>query len=137
MCHGDDALGDDGAFVEAFGDVVGGGADDFDSALKGLFVGTCSDKGREKGVVDVEDFLPVGFDEAWREHPHVFGKDQVVQLVFMEYFQYFVFVLLAGFAFMGDMVKGNIEFFGQGFEGVVVADDALDVGADFVVGGPD
>ena len=41
----DDVLFDDGALVELFGDVVGGGTDDFDAAVVGGLVGSCAGKG--------------------------------------------------------------------------------------------
>jgi hypothetical protein len=43
-----DVLLDDGAFVEDFGDVMAGGADQLDSACKGSVVGAGSGEGGEK-----------------------------------------------------------------------------------------
>lgn len=47
-----DPLLDDGAFVKIGRDDVGGGADDFDAAVKGLVVGLCADEAGQEAVVD-------------------------------------------------------------------------------------
>lgn len=47
-----DPLLDDGALVEIGRDDVGGGADDFDAAVKGLVVGLCADEAGQEAVVD-------------------------------------------------------------------------------------
>lgn len=43
---------DDGALVEIGRDNVGGGADDFDTAVKGLVVGLCANEAGQEAVVD-------------------------------------------------------------------------------------
>lgn len=48
VADGNDVLGDDGSFVEALVDGVGGGADDLHAALIGAFVRLRADEGREE-----------------------------------------------------------------------------------------
>ena len=45
MRNASDALFDDGAVVEDFGDIVRSGADEFYAALIGLLMGSCADEG--------------------------------------------------------------------------------------------
>jgi hypothetical protein len=47
-----DALLDDGALVEVGRDDVGGGTDDFDTAVKGLVVGLGANEAGQEAVVD-------------------------------------------------------------------------------------
>ena len=58
-----DVLLDDGAFVEGFGDVVAGGADELDAAREGRVVGARAGEGGQERVVDVDDAAWVGSDE--------------------------------------------------------------------------
>ena len=71
----DDVLFDDGAFVEGFGDVVGGGADDFDAAVVGGVIGAGAGEGGQEGVVDVEDAHGEGLHKGGAENLHVAGQD--------------------------------------------------------------
>ncbi len=58
-----DVLLDDGAFVEDRGDVVAGGADEFNAPGEGSVVGFGPGEGGKERVVDVDDALRVGGDE--------------------------------------------------------------------------
>ena len=71
-----DVLLDDGAFVEGLGDVVAGGADEFDAAREGGVVGARAGEGGQERVVDVDDAARVGVDEGGREDLHVAGEDR-------------------------------------------------------------
>lgn len=62
---------DDRAAVQHFRDVMGGCPDDFDAALISLGVRFASDKCREEGMVDINDPVPVMFDEGRRNDLHV------------------------------------------------------------------
>lgn len=73
-----DVLLDDGAFVEGLGDIVAGGADEFDATSEGGVVGTGSGEGREEGVVDVDDALGIGADKLWGQNLHVASEDNHV-----------------------------------------------------------
>ena len=48
---------DDRAIVQAFANVVRGGADKFHAAIEGLLVGLGADEGWQEGVVDIDDAL--------------------------------------------------------------------------------
>src|SRR5579864_4913654 len=52
-----DALLDDGAVVEDFRDVVGGGADDFYATVKGLLVRLCADECGQERMMNIDDLL--------------------------------------------------------------------------------
>src|SRR3984893_11194178 len=49
-----DVLVDDRAFIERTGDVMRGGADQFDAALMRLMVGPCALEARQKRVMDID-----------------------------------------------------------------------------------
>ena len=100
-----DVLVDDGAFVELFGDVVAGRADQFDASCEGGVVGLRSGEGGQEGVVDVDDPQGVGLDEARREDLHVAGEDDEVDLVRGEEVE--VFRLDGGAGFRSD--RGEVE----------------------------
>ena len=115
----DDILLDDGAVVEDLGDVVSGGADDFDSALEGLMVGLGADEGGKEGVVNVDDVLRAeSSDEFGGENLHVAGEDGDGTFVLAE--------------------EGELAALGLGF--VVFGDgeekerDAIEVGDALIVG---
>lgn len=63
VADGDDALGDDGSFVEVLVDKVRGGADDLYAALIRFLVGLRADEGWKKGVVYVDNAVGEGSDE--------------------------------------------------------------------------
>jgi hypothetical protein len=50
-----DLLLDNGAGIEIFCGIVAGGADEFYAPFEGALIRVCSDKGWEKGVVDIDD----------------------------------------------------------------------------------
>src|SRR5579862_3091728 len=68
-----DALLDDGAVVEDFGDVVGGGADDFYAAVESLLVRLCADECGQEGMMDIDDLLRKLLDKAGGKHLHITG----------------------------------------------------------------
>jgi len=77
-----DALLDDGAVVEDFRDVVGGGADDFYAAVEGLLMGLGADEGGQEGMMDIDDLLGKLFDETGRKHLHVASQDDQFDIIF-------------------------------------------------------
>jgi hypothetical protein len=77
----DYVLLDDGAVVEDFGDVVAGGANQFDPALEGLMVGARSDEGGQKGVVDVNDAMGMAVHEVVGQNLHIAGEHHEIRLV--------------------------------------------------------
>src|SRR5579864_9824323 len=68
-----DTLFDDGAVVEDFGDVVGGGADDFYATVEGLLVGLGSDECGQERMMNIDDLLRELFDKAGGKHLHITG----------------------------------------------------------------
>ncbi len=52
MGNTDDVLFDDGAFVQGFGDIMVGRADDFHFLVEGLFVRVSTHESRQKGMAD-------------------------------------------------------------------------------------
>ena len=80
-----DFLFDDGSGVEVGGDVVAGGADEFDAAFVGLAVGVGAGEGGEEGMVDVDDAAGEVAAEVGGEDLHEAGEhDEFDVLVFDE-----------------------------------------------------
>lgn len=114
-----DVLLDNGAGVEVFGDVVCGGADEFDAALVSLVVRLGADKGGEKAVVDVDDpSAELGYKVAG-EDLHVLREDDEVDLTGDSPLRIFGFRLPTRFD--GNVVKRQTEGFGDGAQTIVVA----------------
>lgn len=127
----DDVLFDDGAFVEFGGDVVAGGADDFDAAAVGAVVGFGAGESGEEAVVDIDDAVWPGGADVVGEDLHVAGQDDGFDAVFFEEGE--LAGLGLGFIFGGDgdEVEGDAEALGGGAEGLVVGDDEGDIGVEF------
>ena len=70
-----DVLVDYGAGIEFFGNVVGGGTDDFHASLVSPTVGVRFDEGWKEGVVDVDNLVRVSRDEFGSQDLHVAGED--------------------------------------------------------------
>src|ERR1700683_5461806 len=72
----DDILFDDGAIVEDFGDVMAGGADEFNAAFESLMMRFAAHEGGQERMMDINDVvgrkLP---NEIGREHLHVTRED--------------------------------------------------------------
>src|ERR1700688_589952 len=78
----DHILFDDGAIVEHLSNVVGGGADQLDAALKRLVVGLGTHERRQERVVNINEVLGAqGGDELIRQHLHVACEDDETALV--------------------------------------------------------
>ena len=63
-----DVLLDDRSFIEGLGDVVAGGADEFDASFVGGMIWFRSNKGRQKRVMDIDDAPRVTGDELGRQY---------------------------------------------------------------------
>lgn len=128
VVYGGDFLSDDGTVVEGRGDVVSGGADDFDAAVMGLVVGAGADEGGEEAVVDVDDG-DSGLGEEFRgEDAHVTCEEDELDAGIAEDGE---LALLGGGAVgVGDIVEWDVEFLGEGAGGFVVGDSAGDVSAE-------
>lgn len=110
-----DALLDDGAVVEDFGDVVGGGADDFYAAVEGLLMRLCADECGQKGMMNIDDLLRELLDEAGGKHLHITGQDNQFDIVFAKQFDLLplslLLVLLCDWNHgVGDVVKVGVIF---------------------------
>ena len=125
---------DDGALVEILGDVVRGGADEFDASGVGLVVGACAGEGGEEGVVDVDGSALPARDEPGGDDLHVAGEDGAVAVVLGEEGVYsalcFCFVVFGDW----DVHERDARALGGGFEGFVVGDDDGDLGVDLARG---
>ena len=129
--NADDVLFDNGAFVEFFGDVVGGGADDFDASVVGGLVGACSGEGGKKRVVNVDDAHGERLYEGGAENLHVPGEDDKIDVgVFQE-----GDLARLGFGFVGrgdgDAVKGESVALGEFAVVFVVGEDEGDIDGPF------
>src|SRR6266446_3499731 len=71
MRDADHILFDDGAVVKRFGDVVAGGADQFYTTMKCSMVGPRADKGRQEGMVHIDNARGIFLDELRRQDLHV------------------------------------------------------------------
>jgi len=107
----DDVLLDDGAIVEYLSHVVGGGADQFDAALKRLMVGLGADKRGQERVVNVYEVLGAqSGNELAREHLHIARENDEGALVFADESDLFLFrFLLVFFCNRHDKVGDAIE----------------------------
>ena len=78
----DHILFDDGAIVEHLSNVVSGGADQLDAALKRLVVGLGTHERRQERVVNINEVLGgQGGDELIRQHLHVACEDDETAFV--------------------------------------------------------
>src|SRR5208282_1826260 len=81
----DDILLDDGAIVEYLSNVVSGGADQLDAALKRLVVGFGADECGQERMVNVDQVLGAERgNELVREHLHVASENHQTALVFAD-----------------------------------------------------
>ena len=120
-----------GPLVEVRRDVVGGHAGDADAVLAGLAVGLRARERRQQRRVDVDDTVLVAEHHLRAEDAHVPRQHDEVGFVLVEQLQQ---VPLVGDALLvADVVELQPVVGRQRFEVVVVADDHLDVGAQFAV----
>src|SRR5271156_6149664 len=85
---------DDRAIVEYLSNVVRGGADQFDAALKRLVVGLGTDERGQERVVNVDEVLrSQSCDELVRKDLHVSSENDQTTLVFADKRDLFLFRL--------------------------------------------
>src|ERR1700736_3466683 len=75
------ALFDDGAVIEYFGDIVRGGANELYAAPIGLVVGLCADESWQERVMDINNGHWVLGDEVGRKHLHVTREHHHVDVI--------------------------------------------------------
>src|SRR5437868_2911585 len=68
-----DVLLDDRTRVELFGHVMSGGPDDLHATIQGTTIWVGPDEGRQKRMVDVDDWRPDSVDEVAGQNLHVAG----------------------------------------------------------------
>ena len=77
-----DVLFDNWPFVQFLRHVMAGRTDKFYAALEGVMIGPGSAEGGQKGMMDVDDSLPVSLHERWRENLHVARQHHEADVVF-------------------------------------------------------
>ncbi len=122
-----DVLLDDGAFVEDFGDVMAGGADQLDPACEGGVVGACSCEGRQKRVVHVDDALGIGADKLRREHLHIASEDGQVDGMAAQQVHLSLFDINLVGRSDRQIVEGDFVEVGERLCCVVIADDEREI----------
>ena len=85
--YGRAGLGDDGTFIQAHADEMGGDADEFNAVFIGLAIGLGAGETGEKRGVNVDDLVFVAPDEIGRENFHEAGQDDEIRLVLLDQFQ--------------------------------------------------
>ena len=131
-----DILLDDRAFVELFGDVVGGGADDLDATRVGGVVGLGAGEGGEEGVVDVDHLFAPALDDPGAEHLHVAGENDEIDPGGAEQGILLFLRLLFGVAGHRDAVEGQTIAFCGVAEVFAVGDDQRHLGLPFAAFNP-
>ena len=126
-----DVLGDDGAFVEVGGGVMGGGTDELDAAGVGLVVGAATGEGGEEAVVDVDDGDAAAREEIGAEDLHVAGHDDEAGAILAEDLELAGLGGGLGGVGDGDVVKGDAVMLGGGGESFVIGNHADDFAAHF------
>ena len=127
-----DFLFDDGAGVEVRGDIVAGGADEFDAAFVGLAVGVCAGEGGEEAVVDVDDAAGEVAAEIIREDLHEAGEHDEFDVLGIDEAADFGETGVAVGAGHVDFMEGDGGVLGDGSAVGAVADDGGDFDGEFV-----
>src|SRR5437868_7176478 len=116
---------DDRSFVEGGGDVMAGGADQLDAALKSLMVGLGADKSGKEGMMDIDHAQQIMPDKFRTEDLHVAREDDQVQIVAQEIEHFPLgFALVFG---VGQQMKRDLVKVGQRLGRGVIADDHDDI----------
>lgn len=84
-------LSDDGSLIKIFIGKMRGGADHFHALVPGLMVGFGAFEGRQKTMVDVDDFVFPFADKTAAEYLHETGQYHNVNAVLLQYFLYLCF----------------------------------------------
>src|SRR5271157_494767 len=83
--HAYRVLLDDGPLVQSGGDVMTGGSDDFDSALKRPMIRLGPNKSRQKRMMDVDQPEQIVADEFGAEYLHVAGEHDEVNILAQQF----------------------------------------------------
>ena len=126
-----DALLDDGAVVEDFGDIVGCGANDFHAAVEGLLMGLCADECGQEGMMDIDDLLGELCDEIRGKHLHVASQDDEFDIVLAKQFDLLPFCLRLVVLGNGNHAIGNAIKVCVGLRVGMIADYQGDFAGEF------
>ncbi len=126
-----DALFDDGAVIEHFGDIVGCGANDFHAAIEGLLMGLCADECGQEGMMDIDDLLGELCDEIRGKHLHVASQDDEFDIVLAKQFDLLPFCLRLVFLGNGNHAIGNAIKVCVGLRVGMIADYQGDFAGEF------
>ena len=134
LVDADDILLDDGAIVEHLGDIVGGGADELNAALKGLVIGPRADECGQERVVNVDQVLGAdGGCELGGEHLHVSRQhDQIALMLTNERKLFLLGFALIFFRHRHDDIRNVVEV-GDALVVGMIGDDQRNLAAQFAV----
>eukprot|EP01136_Pigoraptor_vietnamica_P025315 Opistho-1_new@79202 len=125
-----DLLLDDGSFVQVRGHVMGGGADQLDTALIGLVIGLGALEAGQEAVVDVDGPAREVVAQARTQDLHIARQHHQIDLVLFDHLDDLALLrgllLLAGIQ-QREVVEGDVVRGGQLVEVAVVADDGRDL----------
>ena len=119
--HALHVLFDDRPLVQILGDVMAGGADQFDAPVVGLLVGVGTDERGQKRVVNIDDPVRVPGHESGAENLHVTRQHDHIHLAFQQFQRlgFRLFLIVPGDR---NVVIGNPEALHFAAQVVVVAD---------------
>ena len=120
MSHANHVLFDDRSFVQVLGRVMGGRSNDLHATVVRLSVGIGSDKGRKKGMVDVDDGAAYLGQEISTEDLHIASHDHELDAMLLQQGCNLLFLLWFGFLRDGIDGIGNIEKLSPPSAGVMV-----------------
>ena len=122
---------DNRPFVQIAGDVVAGGANQFNAAGMGAVIGAGAVKRGQKAVVDVDNAVGVGGHKRGRQYLHIARQHNHIHRRFLQQRQLGGFGLCFGVGAHRNMVEGDAVVFNQVAHGFVIADDQGNIAAQF------
>src|SRR5436305_8768939 len=126
----DDILSNDWPFVQVFCNIMSRRADDLDTTLEGLLVRTCSDKRREKAVMDIDNLVRVGVHKAGFQYLHIAGKHEEIYVVSEEIEHTQLIVVALVFADRKVVVR-NMVALSNGLQVWMIAENTRDFHSQF------
>jgi len=109
MVHAHDLLFNDRPFVQQARDKMRCGANQLHPPFKSLPVGAGAHKGRQKGVVNIDDLIGVLRYELVRKYSHEFGQDDIIEGIQLNFFPELFFKGFLVFSLMCNEHKRNVE----------------------------
>lgn len=127
VVHANNILLDDGALVKIARDKVRRGPDELHAAVIGLVVGLGALEGRQKTVVDIDDFPRHGLAQRRRQNLHVPRQHDQLDLILLDELQDPGFLLLLCIRCHGEVHERHLVRCGELGELRVVRDDQRDL----------